>query len=226
VAFLDDDNEWEPTYLERQVETLRASRAGVAYCQSVEVSDQATLVHPEQLPEGDVFGWVERAWYPRLSAVIVRRDELDAIGGFAPQLRVGEDRDLLTRLAMRTPFAATSDQLVRRHRDEAVRLSVGLQMHDFLAVAEAVGATIVHQRGRRAYASWLRRNVGAAAQALTLKGSQGRRPARDALRVLAGALPWSLPTMLKLSGVWVLGPGMYGRARRVYRIAPGPRGRR
>jgi len=94
VAFLDADDTWLPTKLERQVAALLdAEDAGYALCRHIATFEPG--VEPPQWYRGRTDGVSEPSFAP--SAWLVRRSALDAIGWFDPVLRHGEDTDWLAR---------------------------------------------------------------------------------------------------------------------------------
>jgi len=108
MAFLDDDNEWTPDYLERQL-ALAASRpdTGVVYCRARlrNARSGAETTEPGGLWQGKVFCHLVDGWTPFMSGALIRMSALTEVGGFDERLRASEDRDLWMRLAQRTPFA-------------------------------------------------------------------------------------------------------------------------
>ena len=134
IAFLDDDNEWAPEYLERQL-ALAASRpgAGVAYCRARRRPRAARdrRWRSGELRQGRVFCDLVEGLQP------VRLERADPPGGPCSRpvgstswLRSTEDRDLWMRLAQRTEFAGASDALLIRHERHGPQLS---RNPDFLA---------------------------------------------------------------------------------------------
>ena len=91
IAFLDDDNEWRPTYLERQLATAAAMPDAVAvYCPAQTFDDETNEVG-DQTPwytmAGDLFAPMMRRGYPRVSGTMVRHATLTEVGGFPPDLQ-------------------------------------------------------------------------------------------------------------------------------------------
>lgn len=100
VAFLDDDDEWVETKLERQVERFEkaSERVGLVYCwmDYSEGDDVIAEYHPTF--RGDI--------YPRTlgrqplgngSTWLVREEVFDAVGGFDEHIRRGVDGDFVRR---------------------------------------------------------------------------------------------------------------------------------
>ena len=115
VAFLDDDDEWLPEKLDRQLSLLEVSpETGVVYSGRWNVrrgvlpttsipSDRGNLT--SRLRDANCVG--------PPSTVVVRRRCLDAAGLFDEELMYGEDWDLYIRLARRCRFDFVSEPLIR-----------------------------------------------------------------------------------------------------------------
>jgi glycosyltransferase involved in cell wall biosynthesis len=121
VAFLDADDEWLPSKLEKQVEALRKSPgASFVFCASHEVSAAGESL-------GDTYGGRavvagDGAWKALLSnnfvatpTVMAPRALLLSLGGFDESLKVAEDQDMWIRLALAGPPAYVPESLVRVH---------------------------------------------------------------------------------------------------------------
>ncbi|HEX5816802.1 MAG TPA: glycosyltransferase family A protein, partial [Methylomirabilota bacterium] len=159
MAFLDDDNEWVPDYLERQL-AFAASRpeAGVVYCRARvrDARSGAEIDAHSSLWQGRVFRHLVDGWNPFVSGTLIRRATLAGIGGLDERLRATEDRDLWMRLARCTDFAGTSDVLLIRNVRHGAQLS---RNPEFLARDAAIlgrkwRVTITAACGRRAYRLW------------------------------------------------------------------------
>jgi glycosyltransferase involved in cell wall biosynthesis len=163
LAFLDDDNEWAPDYLARQL-AFAASRpgAGVAYCRARQRSAQSgSEVELGELRQGRVFCDLVEGWNPFVSSALIRRALLVEAGGLDERLRATEDRDLWMRLAQRTEFAGASDVLLIRHEHHGPQLTYN---PDFVARDAAILAgkwrdAVTAACGRRAYRRWQLRLV-------------------------------------------------------------------
>ena len=119
VAFLDDDDEWLPEKLERQVGLLDAAPDDVVlvYCGREVISDATGRVAERIVHTGSPVGFVDllrRTVFPT-SVPLLRKAAVDAIGGFDETLPGSQDRDLWLRLARTSRFALLSDVLVRTH---------------------------------------------------------------------------------------------------------------
>ncbi|MEU2201886.1 glycosyltransferase family A protein [Isoptericola sp. NPDC019482] len=121
VAFLDDDDRWDPRRLERQVAPLEADRGlTAAYCRFRVVDEGGAGValsdsHREgRLTASDVLGDTVSIISP---VMLVRRSALDRVGTFHPATEWAEDRDLSFRLALDGDAWWADEPLVdyRRH---------------------------------------------------------------------------------------------------------------
>jgi glycosyltransferase involved in cell wall biosynthesis len=197
LAFLDDDNEWAPDYLERQL-AFAASRpaAGVVYCRARERDTQSgSEIELGRLKQGWVFCDLVKGWHPLVSSALIRRSILLETGGFDERLRATEDRDMWLRLAQRTEFAGAGDVLMIRHVRHGDQLS---RNPDFLTEDAAILAqkwrgAMTSGCGRIAYLRWqLRRAVWAEVrrvQRAAKQGGGGHMPPGRLLRLLVEEAP-------------------------------------
>lgn len=121
VAFLDADDLWEPTKLEKQVKCLEENPlVGLVNTSIVNIDEQGKplgAVNASDV-EGNVLKYiVEENLILCGSAPMVRRSCLEAVQGFDQKLMSAEDWDLWIRLAARYDFAVIREPLVlyRQH---------------------------------------------------------------------------------------------------------------
>jgi glycosyltransferase involved in cell wall biosynthesis len=222
VAFLDDDDEWSPTFLERQLATAARTGASVVYCAAVEeMRDGRREVHEPLAHARPGLDVMVRGWHPFVGCVIVRRAALVAAGGFATDLPIREDWHLLLRLALRERFAATPERLMVRHHHGGERLGAD---HDASLVADRaidreLGPAIRSHAGWGAYARWYRWHCGEdeIQRMWRTAPEQGRRAALTAVGALARRLPWSAPSLARPAVVAIVGPDAYQRLQRARR---------
>ena len=136
VGFLDHDDVWLPTKLERQLESLEDPTTTLALC-AVEVVDergtaQATKrlrARTDLLTGMLTFDGTETVSCS--SAGLVRREELLRMGGFDPALSMSADWDLLFRMLLAGPVAYVDDALVRyRVHGENMSRDIATMEHD------------------------------------------------------------------------------------------------
>ena len=192
VAFLDHDDTWLPTKLDRQLEVLEHDEGAILALCAVEVVDQRgevlgtkRLRAREDILTGMLmFDGTETVSCG--SAGLVRRTELLRMGGFDPVLSISEDWDLLFRVLLAGDVAYVEDPLVRYrvHNSNRSRWDIATMEHDMTyafakAFADPRLPPGLRERKRYAYARMYRMLAGSYADA-------GQRSA--ALRTLAIAL--------------------------------------
>jgi glycosyltransferase involved in cell wall biosynthesis len=130
IAVLASDDLWLPTKLEAQVAAVERAGTGVGACftncefmgdpaRTLSAFEEAGLECGAAVqPLDDPLKWI-RARHPALyvQSMLVSRAALDRAGGFDEQLVVGEDTDLLFRLAFQTRFCVVRSTLVRIDRN-------------------------------------------------------------------------------------------------------------
>ncbi len=119
VAFLDSDDAWLPAKLERQMAFVaQRPELGFAYADArvVDESGRELGVKPVQRPVADTLEALLQGNFIPTLTVVARRDAVQAVGGFDPQLRGPEDYDLWMRLAARYPFAGVRETLAVYHQ--------------------------------------------------------------------------------------------------------------
>ncbi len=150
VALLDDDDEWLPDKTARQLELLLAGGpelAGVA-C-AYELWDGERLVERVMPPSGDLRRALLENPCLQPSTVMLRREAIEAVGGFDPAIYRCEDWDLWLRLADGHRFEAVPDVLVRRsdHR-LAPELALGAIESMLGRLAPRIDALPARERAR------------------------------------------------------------------------------
>jgi glycosyltransferase involved in cell wall biosynthesis len=130
IAFLDADDEWLPTKLEKQVQLILANQNST-FC-----SCGSSLISPEGTNIGDIYRGQRvttgpEAWkallrdnYVTTPSVLVWRRHLLALGGFDESLKIAEDQDMWIRLAARGGLSYVPEMLVHVH-DRRSSLSGG-----------------------------------------------------------------------------------------------------
>jgi glycosyltransferase involved in cell wall biosynthesis len=132
VAFLDADDVWEPSKLERQLALFADDRPrlGFVHCayRLIDEDGRPVTDHPILQPRarGDIFDKLlsrGNIVSGSGSAVVVRRKLLDLVGGFDERLFFGEDWDLWIRLASVSEIDFVPEPLVaiRVHDTSAQR---------------------------------------------------------------------------------------------------------
>ena len=145
IAPIDADDVWFPEKIARQVKALESAspETGVAYAWSRRI-DASGQVFPETRPRPEIRGWVYPAFiyknFCSASAPLIRRECLEAVGGYDPELRAlggegCEDLDLLLRLAERYAFELVREyQLAYRQRIDSMSSNTAAMERSFQIV--------------------------------------------------------------------------------------------
>jgi glycosyltransferase involved in cell wall biosynthesis len=125
IAFLDSDDTWMPTKIERQIEALTHLGGEFGLC----FSNGSYKGHPggilsifqeaafeDKRPYGPFDEPAEYLLGPpspfRLQGIVILRSLLEEVNGFDEHLRAMEDLDVLFRLTFRTRFCFVAEELV------------------------------------------------------------------------------------------------------------------
>ncbi|MEI6178046.1 MAG: glycosyltransferase family A protein [Verrucomicrobiota bacterium] len=128
VAFLDADDEWNPTFLETtlalRMRFPQASIWATGYCHSSsgKISrNRFHLLHEGSDPQGFLLDYFAEngAWMGlTCSCMLIRKEALQTAGGFPIGVVRGEDHDTWVRMALRYPIAWTPRCLVTHFDDD------------------------------------------------------------------------------------------------------------
>lgn len=120
VAFLDDDDEWLPGYVQHAVAQVRATGRSVVFTQ-LDRFLEAGRPLPEDLTSQEVI-----ATNPGVSgsSIVMGRDAFLRLGGFDPAMWVSNDKDFLVRLLdSGATYAVVAEPLVHWRQHVASRLT-------------------------------------------------------------------------------------------------------
>lgn len=108
VAFLDDDDAWMPTKIEKQVSLLKEKKCECVYClRNYEVVYDGEIIkhYVESIKykiEGDISKKIFRHFITSTSCILATKNILDKIGGFDIDLYKIQEYELLIRISQLT----------------------------------------------------------------------------------------------------------------------------
>jgi len=128
IAFLDDDDEWLPEKLRRQVEVLeRDTRFGMVTCRTKRFKDASRdfdIIPRQNGVRPDLYSLIAKNYVPgSFSCVMIRKECFDVVGLFKIKYRICDDYEFYLRLATKYDIAEIDEPLVHRywHCDSASR---------------------------------------------------------------------------------------------------------
>lgn len=118
LAFVDQDDIWEPDLIERQVRRLSASPGlGLVYADSWIIDETGEIRGQRRnylrYRSGNVFQDLLRGNFIPIETMVMPRRVFDAAGGFDPSLHYLEDFDLCLKIAHRHPVDFDPEPLAR-----------------------------------------------------------------------------------------------------------------
>tara|TARA_Y100000588_G_scaffold394762_2_gene517125 strand:+ start:818 stop:1672 length:855 start_codon:yes stop_codon:yes gene_type:complete len=117
VAFLDDDDEWISSKLEKQVPFLQSlpEKFGMVYCWMNTYNDKGQLiseVHPEL--KGNIFPYMlDSQNIGGCPTLLVKREVIEKVKGFDESLPRGNDGDFIRRISQKYEVSYIPEVLVR-----------------------------------------------------------------------------------------------------------------
>lgn len=162
VAFLDSDDLWQPGKLDRQIAFVTA-QPEVQICQTEELwLRHGVRVNPQQKhrkPSGDIFAPSLARCLVSPSAVMLRRQLFEQVGGFDERLPACEDYDLWLRIAARLPVYLIDIPLVIKrggHADQLSRRFWGMDRFRVVALCKLLDSGILSPSQRQLTQDMLR----------------------------------------------------------------------
>jgi GT2 family glycosyltransferase len=184
VAFIDDDDEWLPLKLERQLQALVSNAAAVACTCSYRVeaaSGAAKVTAPRAATVAELLTYNSLGG---ASMCLCSAESLRDIGGFDASLRAGQDLDLWVRLRQKGEVAVCSETLVVHRAHAGPRITTN-------AHSQYLGVRHFYFKHRRLMDRTTRRHrVAYCCYVMSMQDT--RRPSRR-LRFLVIAVRHALP---------------------------------
>ncbi|WP_246999250.1 glycosyltransferase family 2 protein [Halosolutus gelatinilyticus] len=126
IAFLDSDDEWLPTKLEKQLEVFDRvnPHTGVVYTGHYLSDSDSKRLGPVPTASGDVYrDQLKSDYINPTSTVMVRKECFETAGGFNPNLPARQDYDMWLRISEHYEFQPVREPLVVIYEDRDDRIS-------------------------------------------------------------------------------------------------------
>ena len=116
-AFLDDDDYWLPTKIEKQVELIEKEKCELVYCgvRTEYVKRKGVFMKdglPSPIGKGDMSKAILQFIPTTTSCILVDRKSLFDVGLFDENLRFWQEYELCIRMAQRKPFYFVNESLM------------------------------------------------------------------------------------------------------------------
>jgi glycosyltransferase involved in cell wall biosynthesis len=186
IALLDSDDLWKPAKLARQVAFFDADPK-VRICQTEELwFRRGQRVNPKRRhrkPSGWIFEPSLALCLVSPSAVMMRRDLIDEMGGFDVSLPACEDYDLWLRISLRCPIHLLDAPLVIKRGGHADQLSAapGLDRYRIQSLDKILTHENLNPYQRRAATAKLREKCRIYAAGCRRRGKSAEAQVYDAL---------------------------------------------
>jgi len=148
IAFLDDDDEWLPEKIEKQLSVFKKNKnAAIVYCgrYSYYVKEQKTVVQKTKFKNGYVFdSLILENFIGSTSFPLIRKSVIEKLGGFDINMKAAQDYEMWLRIAkeyevdyIKEPlvryYVHEGDQITKNHRNKADALERLNELHiDYL----------------------------------------------------------------------------------------------
>lgn len=179
LAFLDSDDLWQPHKLERQV-AFFATHPDTLICQTEEIwlrhGARVNPRHKHRKTGGDLFARSLELCLISPSAVMLRRDLFDRVGGFDESLPVCEDYDLWLRITATVPVPLITTPLVIKrggHTDQLSRRFWGMDRFRVAALCKLLASGMLSTQQRTLVEEMLHRKCTILAQGARKRGQDG-----------------------------------------------------
>lgn len=126
IAFLDDDDEWLPEKLEKQVHLLEnlPAKYGMVYCWMDFYRNGEIFAKRHPTYRGFIFDQVlDNQRIGNSSTLLVRKEVIETIGGFDESLPRGNDGDFIRRVCLNYQVEVVEEVLLKYYADSPNRIT-------------------------------------------------------------------------------------------------------
>ncbi len=126
VAFLDDDDEWMPDKIEKQIQAFDHESVALTYCGRMTINDSSgiKIIDKVSYHQGKVFPeLILKNFIGSTSIPLLRKSCIIEVGGFDPMMKSAQDYDVWLRLAEKYLVRFVAEPLVAYHIHEGERIS-------------------------------------------------------------------------------------------------------
>ena len=126
IAYLDDDDEWLPTKIEKQIKALENSHVGLVYCGCICMNDNTGRMVERKTVycRGRVFDkLLYRNFIDSTSFPLLKKECLEAVGGFDLLMESAQDYDVWLRIAQKYEIDYVPEPLVIYHEHEGEQIT-------------------------------------------------------------------------------------------------------
>lgn len=126
IGYLDDDDEWLPEKIEKQLQGFTSENIALVYCDAESMNDDTGEITPENrvMKSGQLFvDLLSRNFIGSTSFPLLRTSALREVGGFDILMESAQDYDVWLRLAKLYEINYAAEILVRYHIHGTDRIS-------------------------------------------------------------------------------------------------------
>jgi len=135
IAFLDSDDLWASDKLAKQMDLINESQAQVCYTDVEIINADTEEVLPysrvgwfEKMRRGDILPFLIYYNFIPFASVVVCKESLDRIGGMDESIIMGDDWDVLLRLATSCRFDYVDERLLKYRAGHSTQLSQKIEL--------------------------------------------------------------------------------------------------
>ena len=141
IAFLDDDDEWMPEKLDKQMKIIGTAppEVGVVFTKFKQYDRFGDYVPQRKLPkkEGNIFKQLLGEYFIGLQTILVKKECFDKVGLFNKRILYAQDWDLLLRISQHYQFLYIDEPLaIVYEQPEDLRLKHECNLADMQRIFE------------------------------------------------------------------------------------------